>query len=336
VLWEAGHYPETGIQIDGVKLAFSRVFASSNRKYTIGYSSAPGENVYYPRLYYKSRSDGGWRATPGYYYYFDGNKTEEAYDKGDFGNERYGEYVQATKPLEDVGALLDSLEGWARGHEQVLSPEELHNFHILMQKSSLEQESGRRFESEVRLSKVLGYGLGSYVVGQGWRNPKNARLCRIETAHQQLPDGFKPDFSVAPARGYKIQHSMLGECKVDVYPAVYNTRPAEWHIARDTSNRHVWIDRIVPTGVLPTTYGTAQEVIIGGILSAKPLDYVEQTAGMEMPVDVLPVEGYGGRYADLSPTLNRQPWLREYRYYQLDGQIAYDPADSARWERQNH
>jgi len=293
-----GLEPQVGLEVDGRKMAFSQVMNNGKYKFSVGYTRI-GYEVF-PRLFYKSHSDGGWRVTPGMY------TDDSSYSKGDFHMPEYGQYVQATKPTEDVTAILAQLEK-QESHITVPASRELRQ-NFLLSRRIVEHDAS--IEDEVKLTEVRGRGLDAFLSGKGFRDPENVEENRWEIEHQELPRGFKPDFSREPVKKYAMQHTLLGECKVDVYPAQYQGRIVDWHVAHDGAGR-IWVDRIVPRDAKMTSYGTSSEVIIAGILSSKPIDYTSQVKGAQGGgVDI---KEFDETYSDLSPTLNRQPWLKEYR-----------------------
>lgn len=143
-MWEWGDLePIIGLRIGQLDFAFSDVFTTSQgsrRPYAVGYVREHGAKQVFPRLFYQSRCDGGWRATPGFYAHNGG------ISKGRFGSEEFGQYVQATKPVEDIAAILDALERQAGGKH--VGRRAIHKMFELDQ---AEHSHDRVYEDEVRM-----------------------------------------------------------------------------------------------------------------------------------------------------------------------------------------
>lgn len=299
--------PVTGVQIDDKDFLFSEILQTETRKIAIGYvSGGDRPDKLQPRLFYKSDSDGGWRSAP---YIVDG-KYSKGTDAAELGEQvEFGQYVQLTKPNELISAALDQQayrqDERGRGGEMPYKQIALNDIAQIYSKDRMTREMHGTFDKEVRVTQVESPGLDAYVSGVG----VNGAHFREDIKSMILPVGFEPDFS-EPSKTYEMTHSLAGETEIEVFPAVLNGRSVEWHVAHDTAKNRVWIDRISYTDGAVTTYGTQQEVIVAGVLSAKPFDYDNQLKGMQEGRDW---NRYNDSYADISPILDEIPAIKHYR-----------------------
>lgn len=297
--------PTGGIEIDGKKFVFSDIFTGiGNYAQAILYEY---ENVRdaRPRLYYKSNSDGGWRATPGYF--------GDRFSKGQpMGRPELGQYVQTTKPDENIVAYLESqmkrqdsnLKRLEYGSKEYIT---------LIDAFSAERttrDGYQTFSEEVRHRVVRGKGLDGYLSGYGFNPDREEGLWAL--MNMQLPAGFEPDFRNDPLQVYATEHTLVGKVAIEVYPAQIDDRDIEWHIARDKDGR-LWIDRIEFADGKITSYGTRSEIILAGALSAKPFDYHSQADNMAYKGVYPDAIEFDSNYTDVTPLLKRLPPLRRYQ-----------------------
>ncbi len=294
-------YPEleakTGIKLGEYTFMFSGIIGG-RRKHAIAYvQDAAGKVV--PRLFYKSMSEGGWRSTPGLY------DDDGTYSKGV--RQNYGGYVQNTKPVEQIGQLLELMEGRDVASGAVNTDEVTGLFGLGYQS----KHNLNSFESELTITEVAGRktrGLDAYEPGQGFTSKRDK--ARHEIANMQLPKGFEPSFS-SVEREYGFNHSLAGPTNIRVYNATYNGRAIEWHVAESGSG-DTWVDKITFKDAKVTSYGTSSEVILAGTLSAKPFEYSSQRGGgMIAGEDYVPLSTKV--YDSLAPLWKQMPWLRRYQ-----------------------
>lgn len=292
--------PFAGLKVGESDYAFSNVFKSTGRDCIVAYV-ATGDEPIKPRLFYKSNSDGGWRASAGM-------NIDGTFSKGETDGPEYGQYVQTTKPVEAISAML---EGIARteGEKPTFDKDFLVQT-FLTQRLAAEGDPG--LEGEMTYD-IIGFpGMDAFVSGYGYET-YGAEEGRSRLESMQLPSGMEPDFTQEPARRYGTEHTLLGSAGIDVYPAVLTeksgSRAIEWHVAHDKDGR-VWLDRLVYPDGDQTDYGTEKEVILAGALNMKPLDYVTQVNNGQKGIDY---EMFSKSYADLAMTINRMPWVKRYR-----------------------
>lgn len=117
-----------------------------------------------------------------------------------------------------------------------------------------------------------------------------------------------PDFT-RPVRYGVANHPVLGPYASEVYTKVVDGRPLEWHMARDSAGR-VWVERIRFADAQATAYGTDQQIVYSGVLTAKPLEYKNQCDGL--PPEWRPPSGHQN-YDDITPFLNQLLPIQRYR-----------------------
>lgn len=308
ILATKGLDPIVGISLGDKEFMFSGLIATQDgRIHSLCYSD-DGNGQVVPHMYYKSNSDGGWRMSP--YLYEDG-----VYNKGDIPLQdrsgrrvEYGQYTQATKPDESIAALLEEMERMQIGAD--VTDDTRDTFRSLLRKSSYDRSGlDENYSSALSVECVAGYGLDAYVSGEGFKYEPAVARGMLES--MRLPVGFTPDFGRKPQRSYQTEHTMLGNTIVEVYNVMYNGKELEWHVATDEGSGTVWLDRITVKGGGVTKYGTRRDLILAGALNAKPVDYRSQIPNMVEGEDYDMMAGR--KYVSIKKTLDRMPWVRDYR-----------------------
>ncbi len=304
--------PIVGIGVGEREFMFSGLLDTSDgRTHALCYAD-DGDGRIVPHMYYKSKSDGGWRMSP--YLYEDG-----VYSKGDIPlrdqqgqHVEYGQYTQATKPDESIAALLEEME---RLKVEASAPRDVKNsFRSLLVKSAYERSGiDEVYSADLSVECIGGHGLYAYMSGKGFKYQPEVSRGMIEA--MRLPDGFTPDFTAQPRRSYQTEHTILGKTRVEVYLVPYKGKDIEWHVATDESTGTVWLERLAVKGGGVTKYGTRRDLILAGALNAKPVDYRSQTPQMVEGEDYDAIAG--GTYVSVKKTLDRMPWVRDYRRARL-------------------
>lgn len=288
--------PNRGIVLDGRRFLFGDIFSVDERRMlAIAFVEGSDKNMY-PRFFYKSLSDGGWRSCPGI--------SGHHYSKGHIIYE--GGYVWGTKPAHEIVSYLEEREndtryidysGKVNEIDRIFNIDDLIDQGIYTYRSEVSSTKINSSISRETIYESMEPGIG--LIG----HPSEARK-RLE--EMKLPNGFMPDFS-SPADGYMYQHSILGPTKVYVFEAKLNNQAIEWHVA--TADNHLWIERIVLASSRITSYGTHDNVILGGALACKPLEYRSLIAGMVEGVDY---DRHSSGYVDMKRTIDRMPWAKEF------------------------
>ncbi len=303
--------PKVGLSIRDKEFMFSEIFTAGKRLHCVAYTKSEDDEKVRPTLYYKSQSDGGWRASPGFY-------DNGQYSKGDIVvmNDdtpmEYGQYTQGTKPTEHITSLLEEMEVSRQTKPRISVPLDGFIKDIFNMSRLSEDGVNTSLGSQVELTAIRGKGMDQYLPGRGFMS--STEQARFDVHNMELPIGFEPDFSQESIKSYAIKHTMLGRCEVEVFQSTLpNGKPAEWHIARDAKTDTVWLERVVDAspGAGVTELGTYKSVVVAGALSAKPIDYRSQLIGMEEGKDFKVIEG--SPYASLKPLLDAMPWVKDYR-----------------------
>lgn len=294
-------YPELeakgGIRMGNYDFMFSGIVSdAAQRKHAVAYVKDDAGKVS-PRLFYKSVSDGGWRATPGVY------DDTGAYSKGE--DDKDGGYVQLTKPMEEIVQYLEATE------KQGTIPIDGKDLRSLFKLQNLDRQGLNSFDQEVKVTRLQGRKLkalyDAYQPGVGFM--KDGSKARQELAEVVLPKGFEPTFDTVERR-YDTAHSLAGKTKVKVYAAEFEGRAIEWHMA-ESELGDVWIDKIAFKNAEVNSYGTANEVILAGALSTKPYEYSSQVERMAKGADFEYINS--STYVCMSPFWNNLKPIQRYR-----------------------
>lgn len=302
--------PRQGVEVDGREFFLSApLVTQSGRQYVTGYTTNDTTGVIVPRLFYKSKSDGGWRTSP----YFSlnhldkgvGNLTDEAND--------FGGYVQMTKLSEEIDIALTKVLMTETVIE--MTTNEIREHFNVTRLYDVDPDVDTYLSSTCDLVQG-GRNLDVCLPGKGFGDDANfdydnkilpeARR-KLEVA--SLPDGLEPDFQSGPLRTYATEHTIAGQSDVRVYESLYDGKAVHWHIASDQTGR-VWVDKLVYADNKLTDYGTYQEVLVGGVVNLKPFEYIEQFKGGKKGEDC---DRYDDEYVDCRKTIDRLPWIQRFR-----------------------
>lgn len=292
--------PETGAIIGDFEFLFSNP-EDGGRKKSVGYVFDSKTGRYKLRLFYKSQSGGSWRGCGGY----DRRYGEGAISKGgNFGHqEEYGQYAQGTRLVRSLGMLLDTLPSPGRS----ISPGVRDAMRRVLDANSPDGDVDREIHAYV--VKSDGDKASAYLSARGFRG--GPKVARDELSQIRFPRKFEPDFTRGPVGRYKIKHTILGDCEVEIFEGSYQHKPIEWHMARDPLTDTIWVDTIRFKRSSITSFGTEAELILAGALSAKPTDYREQQRGMVEGVDYNNTPW--SEYVNIKPTLDRMAPIIRYR-----------------------
>ena len=280
--------------VDGRPYAISEVFQHSGKQRLFAILLITDKNgVVYPRYFYKSYSEGGWRSCPGF------NSKTKLYNKGHCKDG--GGYVWETKPSESMIGVLEELP---HANPKVLDGTVVDD---IFEITRLKSAGIYTCDTEIipfSIDSESNEGIYSlYEAGIG--------LTDVDSADQlegvELEEGFMPDFSKV-LREYSFEHAILGDTRVTVHEATLDGRKVEWHMA--TAAKHNWVDRIVFIPVETNSYGVSSELILGGALAMKPLEYSHQCTNMISGRDTAPARN---GYVSLKPLLDRLPWIKQYK-----------------------
>lgn len=290
---------------------------TSTRRYVLALVpvEAEGRTVLKRRFFYASDSDAGaWRASP--------------YMLGDFhlvkGVGRH--YTQETQPVWEIAEALTRLEHagprpavmrmrnlvrYISAQSEALGPAAMHTM-----QAGFPREVD--FPSAMGLSELRGMQPGhAFAAPRGWN--WNSRDALRNTLRQMRdltwPEGFIPDFTAAPSRELFQPNSLLGPLRFREYRGATavdrstgRIRPIVWIMGQDSHGR-AWVRHLHYGDSPVNSYGVYGEVLDSGILTSKPLEYLDQSALLSAPYR----RPFNGEYADISPALTLLEPIRRYR-----------------------
>lgn len=287
-----------------------------------------GRGVLLPRTFYKSNSDGNWRA--GIVQYPRGG-----FSKGD--ESRADNYTQTNKPcpelmiyLEGISVVYDKeqkkfLDNTTSTRDWGFLEYEFHRGEAVYEEKNgyknvdtFNQEVLGEFDDGGAIKPLQKYRPG-YFFERSVASYGGVETLKRDLESMDYPKGFIPDFKNRPMRVIEYFHSLLGVIRTETYGAELNGAPIQWNVSYDKVGR-VWIDSIVEgEGENLTTYGTQKRIIQAGVLNSKPLDYAGQTAGLPEvekgngDIDAFGVVRFNSSYMDLSPVLDTLKPIQEFR-----------------------
>lgn len=304
--------PTNSLIIDGRLYYFTNILKGdgSDRDMVIMFSLYG--TFYVPRFFYKSLSNGGWRACP---------RIEVVREQAFFSKGLRVHYTQETKPVEEILLHLE----WAQEKSLVshISRQQYRAIENLFDREFFNEETLEpavfSYENELAIYDA-GFELTplhKYQPGQGFKSLEETKAKDIYEYFRSLkyPAGFLPNFR-ALSREYRFTHTLLGETKVKVFSAKLNGKDIEWHMAHDQAGR-VWIDRINFKKQRINSYGIYDLVINSGLLTNKPLEYGLQLDEFlsEDLIDEEPISPFeeDPDIFDLSPLLDTLSPIKQFR-----------------------
>ncbi|MCC7345293.1 MAG: protein phosphatase 2C domain-containing protein [Deltaproteobacteria bacterium] len=270
-----------------------------------------GQTVLKRRFFYKSNSDGGWRASP----YILGGKYAKGVGK---------HYTQETQPIPELNAHFQKLEEAAGGVTKVRMTDAEFDKYIDVGSPLLNQDAqgtmlagfGKEvmFPSNVGMTNIGALQPGAAFKAGAYSGASDPAIVP-KLASLTYPEGFIPDFAQAPAKTYTETHTLLGKITCREFQGGYlvekgsgRRRPVVWTMAEDANGR-TWVKSIRYTDSKVNSYGVYDEVIDSGIITSKPLEYAEQS--YKLPAEYRP--DFNGQYVDITPALHMLKPIRDYR-----------------------
>ncbi len=300
------YYPKYVANMGGKKAYFTGPIQRqrNKRKFMVFYIE--GENgKLYPRILYKSQSQGSWRATPGA---IRNKKTNKLlYAKGRNKN-LYAVETQLSPPFLD---LVEQIEVENNSRYVSYDPIDEH-----FNAEELSKNRINTYENEAPQEVKISSQIAEYLPGKltsEFLSP--AKIEDIEKNISGMEDviNFMPDFSGDPVMVRKNQHEFLGEVTYETYQRFATIdgeeRPLNWEMARTVDGK-VWINNIYLADSKVISYGNLQEVINSGILTLKPLDYSDQVTAVP---NHLKKEVLGSSYQDITSLIDLLLPIKDYR-----------------------
>ncbi len=335
-LQEKEFQPIDVVEIEGYRIFMSPVIRGGSRDTVIGYVFN-NEGVAQLRLYYQSRSDGGWR--------LNAPDNHQSLSKG-IVHQQYGyrHYSRECKPHEDLVGKLEQLaihrSPYGYDKQQVCRGQykNQHNLQQYMQETTepyysdgprLPVDFPARYGTLNAGEKTVFLGnkvmRGQIYAGEKYTFP-------IEDIHSiEYPSDFIPDFSRDPIRTYYQSHTIFSsedtegrlsrDVRIEVYESTIVVQEEEkdklyWHMATSPQGK-VWVEKIVPESSKVNSYGTYNRVIDFGILDLKPVDYWDQVPSVPDRYKTN-LKGWDGDYTDITPFLGELLPIKLYRQYRVD------------------
>lgn len=259
-------------------------------------------NKMFPRLFYRSNSDGVWRSC---------SEKVLNRDQSGFTYKKGTLYTQETKLHPTINFYLEG----SQGRPTRLAKEAGEHFQVGNDRKYDQLGNKDWYDSEVSIYRSKGL-VDLTRVQPG--HPKDSGILseqmRTYLISARYPDGFIPDFQRNMiGKPYDVTHSLAGKAKGYDFSATLDGRPIEWKFVVDKSGR-VWIESIKFTNAKTSSFGNYSEIIDSGFLTSKPFEYRDQVAGMpgrdsiELTPDVAANApqniDYGYQYVDQTPILS--------------------------------
>jgi hypothetical protein len=299
--------PESFVEVGDFGFNLTKVLydETDDRHICVGYVRDEDSHIS-PRLFYRSRSEGEWRAVPSV-------NPNGRFSKGETVK---GGYVRETRVVDDLGTALYAaeLKPTVVPHDEM---EALHNRFKTAQLGADRAKLYKAVTKEQILDDDLQDDLKRFEPGAGFYGVDldDDIDARDYFADINLPDEIFPDFDrVENTR--VTQHGLLGEITTESFGMKGNP-DFIWHFSHDNSGR-VWMSGVTPREQKPNSYGVDSGVVVMGLLDNKPLEYLDQIGGLEysnLHEDYIPVSDprFNG-YADITPLLDNLEVIQAYRH----------------------
>ena len=274
----------------------SQIFKSSGKRDMAIMYTRNNDGEVMARWLYKSKSDGGWRSSPG------------KEDNGRYSKGQYIHYTQETKPSKDIVMLMDAL--YKKDMTLRISDDISNNFVLLDLKFKGSHTYNREiFKYETDKLSEFTECVPGLCFKSGTKDYQ--QLLRNLDFKRKGLEGFIPDFKYRPKYSYYSSHTLIeGKIKFEVFEGTLEGRKIEWHMASDEKGR-VWIDRINFSKGKISSYGVYEEVIDSGVLTNKPIEYRNQAGGLKEK-DYRELNSHP-EYIDITPLLDNLEPIKRYR-----------------------
>jgi len=296
--------PIDGIEIDWQKILFSPIIKWWERDEVVWFAEVDWKLE--ARLFYKSNSDGWWRATPG-------QRIDGAYSKWKEWVKNYS-YVTTTKLDNRLEDKLNNI----KQNIQIKEDNLLESFRIIDEDWIIHPINSKKFKKEVKAFNDK-WKLNVFIEKwKPWYWDKqfewyevNQIKNYIKSLDNKYPDWFIPDFSKWPIKTYESHHTIAWPINVDIFEWTLNWKKVEWHMARSVNNpNQIWISNIRPKDSKITSFWTDSEFINSWILTSKPFEYTDQ-----LPKSFNWRQEIKKYYYDITDVLWELKPIREYKKY---------------------
>lgn len=288
-----------------------------NDHYVIAYIEHNG--VLEPRVFRRSNSGGNWHAVPG----FDGLRVSKgefvkniSYEKGTVVHRDFNQILDDIPDQNETVSSVEFVMKDAYGKDIPQSAyEEVGKHYDDMPKAAQEFYDETIVYDELIQNK--------FNVNSTWNNAfaNFQNVGQIKTYYDKLDLSRKFDFSESRiVDTYRSEHKYLGDVDNQVMTAKikssnsdFDGREVQITISTAQKDRLSWVENIVFSDDLGTSFLTQKNPISAGLLTTKPLEYEIQLPQFVREDPLL--EDYAP-YIDIRPLMQNNPLIKEWKKIQ--------------------
>ena len=288
-----------------------------NDHYVIAYIEHNG--VLEPRVFRRSNSGGNWHAVPG----FDGLRVSKgefvkniSYEKGTVVHRDFNQILDDIPDQNETVSSVEFVMKDAYGKDIPQSAyEEVGKHYDDMPKAAQEFYDETIVYDELIQNK--------FNVNSTWNNAfaNFQNVEQIKTYYDKLDLSRKFDFSESRiVDTYRSEHKYLGDVDNQVMTAKikssnsdFDGREVQITISTAQKDRLSWVENIVFSDDLGTSFLTQKNPISAGLLTTKPLEYEIQLPQFVREDPLLLAHGI---YIDIRPLMQNNPLIKEWKKIQ--------------------
>ncbi len=298
--------------IDGTKFTFEGLFSTSNRGNIFAVNSRDSEGNNRRFMVYRSNSEGGYRVSQGV-------EEDGRFLKG-AELSSYFQYTQESQLHPEFAAALSEMQKVTLPIvqkdtfqvDEAQADERLKDFEAEISVTSFPDRKLAEQLAKVSLTGGLQKNaLAKFLTVPEADTPK-ALMKYVDNLNKVLKKSKAiPDFSQPATRVQEELHPLLGSVRTEVYVRNVGGTSYEWYMSSDSTGR-VWINRIRLADSKASVYGTDQSLVYSGILTSKPLEYIEQCDAVPQHLRK-DFSGNGGQYKDISAFVETLLPVQQYK-----------------------
>lgn len=291
------------------------------------------EEVFYPIFAHRSKSDGGWRFSPG-------SEGGGFYSKGK-GIIKNFSYVASTRPAPVLEDILNSKYRFADKKFDISLQNNLLDILFRFHSNNILQNPSKigivtHFKPDPYVLRFTDYTCSVYactkvpyhvlkpgniafeffrestlmaqllVSGFGKMPQSIEEAIEIQVADFDIH--FVPDFSRNPIEIGNSYHSIFGAFRFEKFESTLSSRKIVWTMGYDLQGR-VWIDSIVFSDSKISKVGIQEETINASLYNLKPIEYTKYLSS-ELQKKMIKISS---DYSDITPIIDLIPAVQQFR-----------------------
>jgi hypothetical protein len=297
------------------------------------FSYSPSEEIFYPIFAHRSKSNGGWRFSPG-------SEAGGFYSKGMDVIKNFS-YVASTRPAPEIDDMLNSQFRFADKTFDTSLQNDFKDLLFKFYSNNVLQNPSKKgvvkqFEPDTYMLRFTEYTssvcacpkvpyhilkpgniafeffrettLMAEVLAKGFGEMPKSIEEAIALQVADFDKDFVPDFEQDPIEIGNSYHSIFGAFRFEKFESTLFGRKTIWTMAFDLKGR-IWIDSIVFADSKISKIGIQQETINASLYNLKPVEYTKYL-GPKLQKTLVRISS---DYTDITPIIELIPAVAQFR-----------------------